>query len=1101
MNISREVRVNGLASARYTRDGSIVSVPMTDVEGKLAFSLIPEAYAADSQVIADLVLTRNSRTIRQPIGTGFMTMTEDFYVPSVTRNAKINLSGNVRAKSDVDIYADGVHLVTVKASQMGYFKTDVELQNTSKHTYHKIHFEVKNLEGNTYRSKDYEVEFDINAAYVKCIYMSPNGHFGEKVKIYSADGDYNSTYYYWPGVYDTLTFTAEFYGDASRVGNVKLLSSTSSGKTIRIPMTRVGNSNSFTCSHKYSNDFPDDVRVSYSCGIETYFDMDIVSQQVEQYKSQTEEISEAFEKYHELVSEMTPEEKRELNEFLDEVYEEADFDLSESLLENFGVNADSDGFVSVVSKDNNSAIKSKSWIDESKTADDLLSEGYEKQQTYDPGDELYFLTEDGQYTVANLADHTFYTCVIEGGTDKGSESVGVSFDFRTIVNTTLSTIDFTVGQLKDNKKIVNNLKNLINQHLNNKYSKLLNATVPWLVKGLSGYCAMTDIASLLDGADFIIDSFKKYKDLKDELKDAYNYAKENECITMTFLGIGVDGKLDKYYDAIVGYEASFLGFSLLTGASVLIGLSGATVGLIPAAVLFFGGMAMGALSSHLRQKAESMGVGAAGGLGNLWTFTNDCPPDTPVPDPPGEGTGLNKIADPSGYVYEAVPDNRLSGVTVTAFYSENADGSDAQVWEAEDYDQINPQVTGEFGLYEWYVPDGYWQVRCEKDGYLTACTDWLPVPPPQMDVNIAMTSLSAPEITYVNAYDDSVVLEFSQYMNPDSINKKTVQVTVNGKEITGKLNAENPEAAPDGSSYSKRFVFTPDSGSLSGNVGVTVKNAQNYARSAMDGVFTQTVTVEPKIESITCEENLTVNYGEPVTAVVTLSPAEAAAGTEVRVSIDNGSVLSAETDAVVVGADGTAKVKLSALLPGAATVTYTVDGTSLKAVTNVECTMIVKEQLPRVNASIESGSEITKGTKLTLTCDNPDATIYYTLDLSCPCQEDNPERILYTEPVPITDDSQLIAYAILDGYKDSKTRLFTYTVKEPVYGDVNGDGEVSAKDRIALTRHLAKWADYKNIDFINADVNADSGVNAKDRIALTRHLAKWKDYAVLPVTE
>ena len=67
-----------------------------------------------------------------------------------------------------------------------------------------------------------------------------------------------------------------------------------------------------------------------------------------------------------------------------------------------------------------------------------------------------------------------------------------------------------------------------------------------------------------------------------------------------------------------------------------------------------------------------------------------------------------------------------------------------------------------------------------------------------------------------------------------------------------------------------------------------------------------------------------------------------------------------------------------------------------------------------------------------------------------------------------------------------------------IYGDVDGDGAVNAKDRITLTRHLARWTDYANINTDNADVTGDGTVNAKDRITLTRYLAKWADYQTLP---
>lgn len=72
---------------------------------------------------------------------------------------------------------------------------------------------------------------------------------------------------------------------------------------------------------------------------------------------------------------------------------------------------------------------------------------------------------------------------------------------------------------------------------------------------------------------------------------------------------------------------------------------------------------------------------------------------------------------------------------------------------------------------------------------------------------------------------------------------------------------------------------------------------------------------------------------------------------------------------------------------------------------------------------------------------------------------------------------------------------------EILYGDINGDGAVDVKDRIALTRHLARWTGYAEADLANfraADVNTDGVVDVKDRIALTRYLARWTGYETLP---
>ena len=58
------------------------------------------------------------------------------------------------------------------------------------------------------------------------------------------------------------------------------------------------------------------------------------------------------------------------------------------------------------------------------------------------------------------------------------------------------------------------------------------------------------------------------------------------------------------------------------------------------------------------------------------------------------------------------------------------------------------------------------------------------------------------------------------------------------------------------------------------------------------------------------------------------------------------------------------------------------------------------------------------------------------------------------------------------------------------YGDVNGDGEVNAKDVTILRRYLAGgWEDASIIDEFAADVNGDSVIDARDVTRLRRYLA------------
>ncbi len=108
--------------------------------------------------------------------------------------------------------------------------------------------------------------------------------------------------------------------------------------------------------------------------------------------------------------------------------------------------------------------------------------------------------------------------------------------------------------------------------------------------------------------------------------------------------------------------------------------------------------------------------------------------------------------DPSGYVYNAVTGERLAGVTTTAYWIEfdiengddsfwenpPADDVYGEVWDAAEYSQQNPLTTDAEGRYAWDVPEGWWRVKYEREGFETTWSEWLPVPPPQTEVNIGM---------------------------------------------------------------------------------------------------------------------------------------------------------------------------------------------------------------------------------------------------------------------------------------------------------------------------------------------------------------------------
>ena len=70
----------------------------------------------------------------------------------------------------------------------------------------------------------------------------------------------------------------------------------------------------------------------------------------------------------------------------------------------------------------------------------------------------------------------------------------------------------------------------------------------------------------------------------------------------------------------------------------------------------------------------------------------------------------------------------------------------------------------------------------------------------------------------------------------------------------------------------------------------------------------------------------------------------------------------------------------------------------------------------------------------------------------------------------------------------------TVEVKEDIIGDANSDGVLDTKDRMHISRYVADWKDYRDINVNASDVNCDGKVSSEDRMYVSRHLANWEDY-------
>ncbi|MBQ5335790.1 MAG: leucine-rich repeat protein [Oscillospiraceae bacterium] len=141
----------------------------------------------------------------------------------------------------------------------------------------------------------------------------------------------------------------------------------------------------------------------------------------------------------------------------------------------------------------------------------------------------------------------------------------------------------------------------------------------------------------------------------------------------------------------------------------------------------------------------------------------------------GDGR-VRPIIDPSGTVYEFLPSNPVEGVTAEIYYQDE-DGK-AVLWNAEDYDQVNPQITDRDGWFAWDVPEGLWQVRLTKEGYTSAKSDWLPVLPVQVGIDLNMTSELPAKFAGTEMNEDSsgIVVKFTKHMKDSTATAESLSL-------------------------------------------------------------------------------------------------------------------------------------------------------------------------------------------------------------------------------------------------------------------------------------------------------------------------------------
>lgn len=413
---------------------------------------------------------------------------------------------------------------------------------------------------------------------------------------------------------------------------------------------------------------------------------------------------------------------------------------------------------------------------------------------------------------------------------------------------------------------------------------------------------------------------------------------------------------------------------------------------------------------------------------------------------------VEPIIDPQGYVYEGVSSNRLEGVTATAYYKHTYEDmyGDLQEeivkWDATQYGQENPLYTDEQGMYQWDVPQGLWQVKFEKDGYQTAYSEWLPVPPPQMDVNIGMVQNAQPQVISARAFeagDDtngSVDVTFSKYMRPATLTADNIYLMgySDGNEtVLENLGITYPDLESTIDESEEKYattvsIATHDLSVYDEVFVVVAPTVESYAGIQMNETFKQRLDVEKKFSAIAVEKSLNIGYGQHTTMHIGGLPTVAAAGKKIRISSASSLIATLGEDAqesiiVTLDADGQAEFQINGALFGSTALQFQVIGENIQDLTEIH--VVDPSLLAAIEAPVASrisGTQVYRGQTVTLSCQTNGASIYYTTDGSCPCE--SATRQLYTAPIVIDGDLTLRIMAVSYTGEESEVKDYTYSI-------------------------------------------------------------------------
>mgnify|MGYP002624838457 CR=1 FL=1 len=1060
----------GNSTSSYTLNGNQVVIPMTRYTDRVRFCIIPTLggdYAPSAFAQFDL----DGETVTQPIGSATYTAKDlSLSVPSTVAKTTIPVSGTAIGTSNVEIYDNNVLIGKTTSMANGTWATTCELNEPYNLSRHQIYAKVTTKQGIELTSENVSCVYDMNAIQVSVVKMyhdNPELH-----KTYELTFDFlnpsnkEENYIYY--IYNKkFTFTIDFTNnDTTKVSNVVLYVKTAKSGWHPLEAIYDAKQDKWVAAGEFGNMYDGDLPVNVSVDY-------VIS-----YRAKTD-VTESFDAEVELID--------GLRRNAISLGENLQFELIEDQdsLTVFNVKIPDSGLsgiyrIQILDYENVKELLSQKQFDFEESENGyryLLSESSENEEfltLIDTGEEVAYLfsfldnnsTNSRNIAVPRRAKSDFLKWSANLKYLKGVFTQG---DWIGAGATIWSGINDFLGLKKYcSAPSFSQYFDIMDSYLSEMESKGDILTKAITKKCDDGSYRLSDsdrkkYSEQIMGYDndigLIYNTFVSYTELyKSKLAcsaaiDIFmtlGTAGLSELGALAAKGITNSGRVltnsknAKYFKrwitnpTVRGYLENALG----VGFGALIGKVSDIVN--PEEADFEG--VENEMNQWMADQRNNMDNLYRTILSNIQNNYKKCKMPDPDQNPDGNGNGGGHQSnnpdkkfgiDPSGYVYEGVMTNRVEGVTATIYYKEDVEDMYGDLhenivkWDAEEYAQENPLFTDENGYYRWDVPQGLWQVKFEKEGYETTYSEWLPVPPPQLDVNIAMKQNRQPEVKAARAYEDAVEVEFDKYMMPELLTAENIMVMQNGTAVEGTVELLNEEVSYEGETetFASKIRFNAAQPFTEREVTLMVNNrVKSYAGIRMQDNYQQAFTIEQEIKQIVSDSLVTVGYGKTATVVVSVLPASASKGKVLTVKTSSPMILSVESEQVTIGNDGKAEVIVSGELPGTAALTFSVEGTDKTGLIIASVEQMVYKTVAAPKASIASGTVIEKGTAITLSCETEGATIYYTLDGTCPCNETGSRKVYDGTPIIINESVTIKAMAAAKDMYDSDVVEFVYVV-------------------------------------------------------------------------